>query len=616
MFTRIKHSILSLSDTTRRRLMTAARVTVLLALLFNVALNAAPFGLFAGDQVLAQEDTTETVVVSSITGETQQGAEDDADQESRSEESQSEWEGDESFEQVEDTLDESDDLVGDDAIEENDSDESLQEQLDDQPEEQIEDQPQELVDELEDNAELLENVSVEDVSQDSELTGPLFVSNASQLAAHALEWKIEVELDENYQATRAEFKETFIFQDWNWVEAVLAKDNAVQTADGSPFDATALWLWPVVLDELAGLDDVDVEELKGSTTFGIPGQHLIFDAPVRLEVAVDWVEDWTVLPIRVKHEWSEEFTTEWLTLNEYATCTNWISSDESNLVTITDGKAIFYTCGASIFIIDPVWGEGSASNPFRSMDRANQVPSSGIYHFDIWGQTFSTYVDMSNGWGWMLIASGQWSTSEFWVWNAQTSTLTLQSDEILTSAIVWVLGDRTELRINATSWASLPFDVTTTNANVLNRFDAYTTLEHRPDTDWAFSWRWSWQVTNNTLNASNACNWTSQALNLKIIHNCGNGNWIHWIPDNNNEYLSWWTNDFNLRARAGTVVEDPIELWFKADDTWVSTDWATITSLTNHGWVAAPTTVGTPSYESDTASLINFKYISNISIIF
>lgn len=49
--------------------------------------------------------------------------------------------------------------------------------------------------------------------------------------------------------TRAEFVETFIFQDGDGVEAVLAADNAVQTADGSSFDATALGITETTLDE-------------------------------------------------------------------------------------------------------------------------------------------------------------------------------------------------------------------------------------------------------------------------------------------------------------------------------------------------------------------------------
>ena len=214
------------------------------------------------------------------------------------------------------------------------------------------------------------------------------------------------------------------------------------------------------------------------------------------------------------------------------------------------------------------YGQGTVAKPFTDMTAAYEVKTNGIYHFNIGGQSFSTYIDnATNGGGWMLVASSEADTSEGGVGYPEVNNLTLQSDKILNQSIVTTLSDRTQLRMNATSGPNTPFDVTTSSNLVLQRFDAFTELDYNPMGDGALSTRWSGTVTNSiNLAAISACDGGFYPLNKRVIHNCGNSNGVHWAQDVGGlERLSNSSakNDLNLWVR--TNKKQNLKLWLKSD---------------------------------------------------
>ena len=69
-----------------------------------------------------------------------------------------------------------------------------------------------------------------------------------------------------------------------------------------------------------------------------------------MEVAVDG-EEGSTIEIGVRHAGDAEFGSEGITSSADATCTDGVSSDEDSTATITDGHVVFYTCGASAFLL-------------------------------------------------------------------------------------------------------------------------------------------------------------------------------------------------------------------------------------------------------------------------
>jgi hypothetical protein len=69
---------------------------------------------------------------------------------------------------------------------------------------------------------------------------PRNVSSAWELQKYALQWEIEPIFDDNGKVTKAVFKNTFIFNASNGVEAILEQGNSVSTHEWDEFDIHAL----------------------------------------------------------------------------------------------------------------------------------------------------------------------------------------------------------------------------------------------------------------------------------------------------------------------------------------------------------------------------------------
>lgn len=83
--------------------------------------------------------------------------------------------------------------------------------------------------------------------------------------------------------------------------------------------------------------------------FGIKDQHLIFSKPIELSINVDY-PDGTPVSIYAKHA-GQELGQSGLTQDFLASCSDGISSNESNQAIVQNGKVSFATCGASLFVV-------------------------------------------------------------------------------------------------------------------------------------------------------------------------------------------------------------------------------------------------------------------------
>lgn len=95
--------------------------------------------------------------------------------------------------------------------------------------------------------------------------------------------------------------------------------------------------------------------------FWIPGKHLLFSKPVKISIDTPNMTDGIEMEIAVLHEWDSEYNVFGLSTSPDALCNSDGSSTiPGTLTTVQGWKAIFYTCWASRFIMNPTgWTTGS-----------------------------------------------------------------------------------------------------------------------------------------------------------------------------------------------------------------------------------------------------------------
>jgi hypothetical protein len=191
----------------------------------------------------------------------------------------------------------------------------------------------------------------------------------------------------------------------------------------------------------------------------------------------------------------------------------------------------------------------SAASPFTSLGQARNVPSAGVYFFNLNGNEFSTYVD-ANGYVQVAIDFGNGSGVL-----PQGTALTNASRGILNPTILATLTDATIARI---SHSGGNLDITTTNATILSRITSNTTL-HQGAADNTINDSWTGtEATAITTNAS--CNSSLSNLHQNIAHVCGNTAGMHWIPQNGNQRIR-----FSVGSFAGEIANgESFTLWVQA----------------------------------------------------
>lgn len=233
-------------------------------------------------------------------------------------------------------------------VPETELEETLEEKNENNPEETtlVEEESVETnneVSSLEESEGTREIVDTEELTEEENTT--YIAQSVQALVDLAQEGKIIPQMDSSGVVTAARFERDVAYQVGN-LRAYLPEQVTVSTADHTAFDLAALNFQELPSGEIQSIDP----SAKKIVDFGIPGQHLIFSHPVQLALPVDFPDGYLV-NIRVKHEGDTEFSTQGITTNPNATCTDGISSDESNAVQVQNGEITFYTCGASEFSV-------------------------------------------------------------------------------------------------------------------------------------------------------------------------------------------------------------------------------------------------------------------------
>jgi hypothetical protein len=195
------------------------------------------------------------------------------------------------------------------------------------------------------------------------------------------------------------------------------------------------------------------------------------------------------------------------------------------------------------FNID-VKAAGSIANPFTTLSQAGEVKLPGKYYFNINGKTFISYVNTQRGGGWVLVAGGNYATTE--TAYTKSTDLDQRSDKILPPDVVAALTDTYEVRINATNRPH-QLDIVSRDATVKSRLLSYTTLGYDTLAD-ELKTKWSGFDTLGKINrvSSSACVGYNNSLDKGIIDNCGNASGLRWVVANNAESVSGVNRQDNL----------------------------------------------------------------------
>lgn len=99
--------------------------------------------------------------------------------------------------------------------------------------------------------------------------------------------------------------------------------------------------------------------------FGIPGTHLIFSKPVEISIYTPNYSDGIILDIAALHAGNSTFNTSGLSTSPNTSCNpDGTATIPGSSVAVKNGKATFYTCGASSFTMNPSGGT-AGSNDLR-----------------------------------------------------------------------------------------------------------------------------------------------------------------------------------------------------------------------------------------------------------
>jgi hypothetical protein len=202
---------------------------------------------------------------------------------------------------------------------------------------------------------------------------------------------------------------------------VLAKDSSID-------DPNSFSIGEPTSYDLAGIDKSKIVE---SFNFGMLGEDIVFSKPVKIELVVG-IAEWKLIDLQVRHGNDIDFTRRWLTLNPSATC-----DPEGNVsIPMTDlyvkwGKVIFYTCGASTFILN-----ASGTGNIKLWLKAN----AGTSCTTNWC-TLSTWSDQSGNSNTGTVTGATTPTYIASRWNFNPAVRCTQTWYFLTVNDGWVAGD-------------------------------------------------------------------------------------------------------------------------------------------------------------------------------
>jgi hypothetical protein len=140
--------------------------------------------------------------------------------------------------------------------------------------------------------------------------------------------------------------------------ATLPAHISIREARGQAIDETGIVMRQrdVVSREHAGT--LYNEKKSRQFQMGTPGKHLIFSAPVEISAVSDLPEG-SNIDVMVFHAGDTQAGKVGLTANPHAVCLadgSVAKGDQLSTVRVKAGRVVFYTCGASLFTMNPVGG--------------------------------------------------------------------------------------------------------------------------------------------------------------------------------------------------------------------------------------------------------------------
>jgi hypothetical protein len=127
---------------------------------------------------------------------------------------------------------------------------------------------------------------------------------------------------------------------------LIPQDTEITRKGGGTFDPTQIKT--EIATVTGGLTGTD--RSRGAIEFGKSGIPLLFSKPVQVQFSLSGTSyTGTTIEVKVKHAGESTFTTDGLTNNSGATCSNGIASSGTNIGTVSFNTVTIYTCAASTF---------------------------------------------------------------------------------------------------------------------------------------------------------------------------------------------------------------------------------------------------------------------------
>ncbi len=195
---------------------------------------------------------------------------------------------------------------------------------------------------------------------------------------------------------------------------------------------------------------------------------------------------------------------------------------------------------------------GTPGDPFTLLGQAQNVSTPGIYHFNLDGTPFSTYV-LADGYVMVAIDFGDGIGAL-----PQVAALTEGQRGILNPTVLSSLTATESIRMTISTGI---LDATTTDTSMIGRMRGNLTLmnssTHNADND---DWKGTGQ--DNLRRDANELVRDETALNVEVYHTHGDGGGVHWFPQRGDQGLTYGVEiatgeSIRLYARAADYTEPP-----------------------------------------------------------
>lgn len=163
---------------------------------------------------------------------------------------------------------------------------------------------------------------------------------------------------------------SWVIDAWTWGTLTWSTTFTITSVTPIEFTSTGnvsvvlpVWLqitsastWTINISQLSAvkLDSLPIPLSSNETevwkiSFWVSNVKLNFSKPVKINIPVPWVANWT-MAVKVKHSWDNFYSTDSLTNLVSSTCSNWVASTISNIATVLNWVATIYSCSASDFV--------------------------------------------------------------------------------------------------------------------------------------------------------------------------------------------------------------------------------------------------------------------------